>query len=173
MFTVLVSSLVSSLVSPLVSLCLIAPVSGPIVEPFVAPACPYCAGNRAIEFATTVDEVVRAPIGGIVHFAGTVAGRRYLTVRTDVDLVTVGGIGAFEPGVARGRQVRQGQVVAIALGPDGPVSLSRRPLADPSVHLDPAPSLGRLVTPGPRARLVPRDGTVRRPAPRAVCRPDG
>ena len=161
------------LVSSFVSLCLVAPVSGPIVEPFVAPACPYCAGNRAIEFATTVDEVVRAPIGGIVHFAGTVAGRRYLTVRTDVDLVTVGGIGAFGPGVVRGGRVRQGQVVATARGPEDPVSLSRRALADPSVHLDPTPSLGRLVGRGPRSRLVPQDGTTRRPAPRAVCRPDG
>ena len=173
MFAVLVSSLVSPLVSPLVSLCLIAPVSGPIVEPFVAPACRYCAGNRAIEFATRSDDVVRAPIGGIVHFAGTVAGRRYLTVRTEVDLVTVGGIGAFESGVARGRRVRQGQVVATASGPEDPVSLSRRPLIDPNVHLDPTPSLGRLVAGGPRSRLVPLDGTTRRPAPRAVCRPDG
>lgn len=165
--------LVSSLVSPLVSLCLIAPVSGPIVGPFVAPACPYCTGNRAIEFATRSDDVVRSPIDGIVHFAGSVAGRRYLTVRTDADLVTVGGIGDFEPGLVRGRRVRQGEVVATARGPEDPVSLSRRPLIDPNVHLDPTPSLGRLVGGGPRSRLVPSDGTPRRPAPRAVCRPDG
>lgn len=162
-----------SLVSPLVSLCLIAPVSGPIVEPFVAPACPYCAGNRAIEFSTTIDEVIRAPVGGIVHFAGPVGGRVYLTVLTGTDLVTVGGIEAFEPSVVRGRLIRQGQVVGVARGPEDPVSLSRRSRADPNVHLDPTPSLGRLVTGGPRSRLVPRDGTRRRPAPRAVCRPDG
>lgn len=165
--------LVSSLVSPLVSLCLIAPVSGPIVEPFVAPACPYCAGNRAIEFATRTDEIIRVPVDGIVHFAGAVAGRRYLTVRTDIDLITVGGIGEFEPGVDRGRRVRQGQLVATARGPEDPVSLSRRALTDPDVHLDPTPSLGRLVRGGPRSRLIPLDGTTRRPAPRAVCRPDG
>ena len=165
MFTLLVSSFVS--------LCLIAPVSGPIIEPFVAPACPYCAGSRAIEFATRTEEVVRAPIDGIVHFAGPVAGRRYLTVRTEADLVTVGGIGEFGSGVTRGRRVRQGQVVATARGPEDPVSLSRRALADPIVHLDPTPSLGRLVGRGPRSRLVPLDGTARRRAPRAVCRPDG
>ena len=164
-----------SFVSSLVSLCLIAPVNGAIIGPFVAPACPYCVGNRAIDFATNHGEEVRAPVSGVVHFAGSVGGRRYVTIRSGGELVTVGGLGDLDERVARGRVVRQGQRLGRATGRgDGsldPVSLSVR--HPEGLHLDPTPWLGRLVSAGPQSRLVPRDGTMRRPAPRAVCRPGG
>jgi hypothetical protein len=161
----------ASLVSSLVSLCLVAPVAGPIDAPFVAPACPYCAGNRAIDYVTATDEIVGAPIAGVVHFAGQVGGRGYVTIRHGDTLVAVGGLGEIDPAVRRDRSVRAGQVVGRAVGPDDPVSLSVRDAA--GIHLDPTPWLGRLVSVGPRSRLVPVDGTPRRPAPGAVCRPGG
>jgi murein DD-endopeptidase MepM/ murein hydrolase activator NlpD len=161
------------LVSPVASLCLIAPVTAPIVEPFVMPSCPYCPGNRAIDFAATADGVVRAPVDGLVHFAGSVAGRVYLTLRAGNHLVSVGGIGELATGLTRGRAIRQGQTVGSVGGSDDSVSLSVRWVIDPGEYLDPTPWLGRLVASGPRSRLVPLDGTPRRPAPRAVCRPGG
>lgn len=167
------SRFVSRLVSRFVSLCLITPVPGPVIEPFVAPACSFCPGNRAIDFATRDVEPVRAPIAGVVHFVGMVGGRGYVTVRTELDLVTVGGLDSFESGVIRGRTVRQGQVLGVARGPEDPVTLSRRAVTDAEVYLDPTPLLGRLVGAGPRSRLVPGDGTRRRPGPRAVCRLGG
>jgi hypothetical protein len=161
----------ASLVSSIVSLCLIAPVAGPVEKPFVAPACPYCAGNRAVDYATAVDDVVRAPVDGVVHFSGQVGGRGYVTIRVGELLVTVGGLGAIDPVVRRGRSLRTGQLVGRAVGPEVPVSLSVRDAS--GVHLDPTLWLGRLTSVGPRSRLVPVDGTPRRPAPRAVCRPGG
>jgi hypothetical protein len=166
-----VASLVSSLVSSLVALCLVAPVAGPIEKPFVAPACPYCAGNRAIDYVTAVDEVVRAPVDGTVHFAGRVGGRGYVTIRVGELLVTLGGLGEIEVGRTRSPMLRRGQVVGRAVGPDDPISLSVRDAT--GTHLDPTPWLGRLASVGPRSRLVPVDGTPRRPAHRAVCRPGG
>lgn len=161
------------MLAPFVSLCLIAPVTGPVIEPFVSPACTYCPGNRAIDYATREAEPVRAPITGVVHFVGMVGGRGYVTVSTDGDLVTVGGLVSFASGVIRGRTVRQGHVVGVARGPEDPVTLSRRDANDVEVYLDPTPLLGRLVGTGPRSRLVPADGTRRRPGPRAVCRLGG
>ena len=169
------------------TLCLVAPVPGPIVDPFVAPACPYCAGERTIDFASRRDEAIRAPIGGVVHFAGAVAGRVYVTIRPEPDgrepgsnrrqgmrqgiLVTVGGVGRIADGVRRGRVVEPGRVLGWAAGPDDPVSLSVRD--ESGLHLDPTPHLGTLRSGGPRSRLIPLDGTARHPGPRAVCRPDG
>ena len=169
------------------TLCLVAPVSGPIVDPFVAPACPYCPGERTIDFASRPDEAIRAPIGGVVHFAGAVAGRVYVTIRPEPDgrepqsnprhgtrqgiLVTVGGVERIADGVRRGRLVEPGQILGWATGPDEPVSLSVRD--DSGLHLDPTPHLGTLRSGGPRSRLIPVDGTARHPGPRAVCRPGG
>lgn len=161
----------AALVSPLVSLCLIAPVAGPITEPFVAPACPYCSGNRAVDFRTRVDELVQVPVGGVVHFTGRVGGRVYVTIRAGGRLVTVGGIGEVTAGLTRGSRVRQGRPLGRAIGPEDSVSLSVRDAS--GLHLDPTPFLGRRVPIGPRSRLVPLDGTFRRPAPRAVCRLGG
>lgn len=155
----------------LIALCLVAPVAGPIEVPFVAPACPYCAGNRAIDYVTVADEIVRAPIAGVVHFAGQVGGRSYVTIRVGELLVTLGGLGEIDLGLRRSPVLRSGQVVGRAIGPEDPVSLSVRDAS--GIHLDPTPWLGRLTSVGPRSRLVPLDGTPRRPAPRAVCRPGG
>lgn len=163
----------------LVTLCLIAPVSAPIARPFVAPACPYCPGRRTIEFEIPAYETVRAPVTGVVHFAGAVAGRRYVTIRVGDHLVTVGGLGSIDPGVTRSRAVALGRSIGRTGESGGPVSLSVRvgtgANASTEAHVDPTPMLGRLVPATGRARLVPVDGTPRRagPRPRAVCRRAG
>lgn len=160
----------------LLSLCLIAPVSGPIAQPFVAPACPYCPGRRTIEFTALADETIRAPVSGVVHFAGAVAGRRFVTIRIGDHLVTIGGLAAIDPGVTRWRFVSTGQPIGRTGEPGRPVSLSvRARTGEIEVHVDPTPMLGRWVPVTGRARLVPVDGTPRRagPRPRAVCQRAG
>lgn len=59
------------------------PVEGAVViDGFRRPACPWCAGNRGIEFATTEGAVVRSITPGRVTFAGSVAGTLYAVVAT-------------------------------------------------------------------------------------------
>jgi murein DD-endopeptidase MepM/ murein hydrolase activator NlpD len=151
--------------------CWLPPVDAPVTDGFRAPACTWCPGNRGIEYATAAGTPVRAVAGGVVTFAGTVAGTSYLVVRLgDGRRVTYGGLGP----VARraGDVVVAGELVARTAGP---LHLGLRAAAvagDPESddhYVDPAPLLGTLVA---RARLVPVDGTPRRPAPppRLVCR---
>lgn len=56
------------------------PLDAPVIDPFRAPASPYGPGNRGIDYATVPGTVVRAVAPGTVTFAGSVAGRRYVTV---------------------------------------------------------------------------------------------
>ncbi|HYU56545.1 MAG TPA: M23 family peptidase, partial [Actinomycetota bacterium] len=56
------------------------PVRGPVIRPFEAPASPYGPGHRGIDIAATPDTVVGAAEGGVVAFAGVVAGARYVSI---------------------------------------------------------------------------------------------
>ena len=166
---VLVAHFFSPLVAPVIaSLCLVPPVNTPVVEPFVAPACSYCAGHRTVDFASTgaTDATVVAPIAGRVSFAGEVAGRRFVSVRSGDHTVTVGGVWTLV--VTAGQTVVAGETVGRGTGL-GPVTLSvRRDAGQPTeVYLDPGPFLARRIG---RARLVPTDGTRPRPVrTRLVC----
>ena len=166
--------LVTVLVAPLVAaLCLVPPVDAPVVEPFVAPACSFCAGHRTVDFATatatateTTGTLVVAPIAGRVSFAGEVAGRRFVSVRSGDHTVTVGGLGSLA--VSAGQAVAAGETVGRGTGL-GPVTLSvRRDAGQPTEeYLDPGQFLARRIG---RARLVPTDGTRPRPVrTRLVC----
>jgi murein DD-endopeptidase MepM/ murein hydrolase activator NlpD len=150
--------------------CWLPPVDAPIADPFRPPACVWCPGNRGIEYATLPGVPVRAVAAGTVTFSGVVAGTTYVVVRLgDGRRVTYGGL----DGVAlrAGDVVATGHVVGRTAGPlhlglrepavDGDTEVGER-------YVDPAPFLGRLVG---RARLVPTDGTPRRPPPppRLVC----
>lgn len=154
-----------------VSLCLLAPVDSPVVRPFVAPACPYCPGNRAIDYRVEFGDVVIAPVSGTVRFVGSVAGTGYVTVDAGGHLVTVGGFGTFANELARGRFVGQGRRLGSAARTTVSLSLRRITRAGGVgnvEYLDPTPSLGRAVR--RRARLVSvdrprRDGR----GSRAVC----
>ena len=129
--------------------CLVPPVAGPVVEPFRQPACPYCAGHRGVTYDTVPGETVRAVAAGVVEYAGSVAGTRYVVVRhADGRRATYGRL------ITLSVAVRQRIGVGEAIGAAGDtLHLGIRRGDD---YLDPAPLLGRLRG---IARLVPL-GTV-------------
>ena len=139
------------------------PVDAPVVDPFRAPDCPYCAGNRGVEYRPDAGTPVRAVAAGRVTFSGRVAGVGYVVVElVDGWKVTYGGIAATRLG--RGDVVVAGSVVGRSTQR---LHLGVRIDGD---YVDPGRFLGNVVG---RARLVPVDGTSRRPppAPRLACRP--
>ena len=56
------------------------PVDAPVLDPFRAPVGPYGPGNRGIEYDTDPGDSVLAAAGGVVIFAGAVAGTLHVTV---------------------------------------------------------------------------------------------
>lgn len=56
------------------------PVDGPVVAGFERPSRPWQAGHRGVDLAARPGQVVRAAGDGTVVFAGSVAGRRWVTV---------------------------------------------------------------------------------------------
>jgi murein DD-endopeptidase MepM/ murein hydrolase activator NlpD len=89
------------------------PVAAPVVEGFDAPECPWCAGHRGLEFAPTRGLAVRAVAAGVVGFAGSVAGRRYVSVdQADGHRATYGWLTAIA--VAEGDSVGAGDIVGRA-----------------------------------------------------------
>ena len=92
------------------------PVEGAVViDGFRRPACPWCAGNRGIEFATTEGAPVRSITPGRVTFAGSVAGTLYAVVATPSGRrVSYGGLGHI--GVEVGASLEMGT----SLGSAGP-----------------------------------------------------
>ena len=135
--------------------CWYPPVTGVVIDPFRAPACTWCAGNRGIEFRVGADAVVRAAASGVVSFAGTVAGTRYLVVQSpDGSRVTYGRLRSGR--VRAGDRVLAGTPIA---GASGEFFLGLRVGDD---YVDPAPYIGRLVG---RLRLAPIDGSPARPSP--------
>ena len=139
------------------------PVTGQIADHFRAPPCPYCAGNRGIEYRTATSAVVRSVEAGRVVFSGPVAGVRYVVVEhRNGWRLTYGRL--------REVSVRRGDAVArsAVLGTTG--RGFHFGLRVGGVYRDPEPHFGRLVG---RPRLVPIDGTLRRPPPGGtfVCHP--
>lgn len=134
------------------------PVAGRIVDDFRAPSCPYCAGNRGIEYQTSAAGVVRSVAAGRVAFSGAVAGTIYVVIEhVDGWKVTYGLLS--EANVRRGDPIARGAVLG---------KVGRRfhfGLRVSGEYRDPEPYLGNLVG---LPRLVPIDGTARRPAPAGV-----
>ncbi|HEX2850513.1 MAG TPA: peptidoglycan DD-metalloendopeptidase family protein [Acidimicrobiales bacterium] len=89
------------------------PVDAPIVDPFRAPATPYAAGNRGIDYETTPGTPVRASAGGEVVFAGQVAGATHVVV-LHADGVRTTYAFLDTATVARGDSVEQGDAVGTA-----------------------------------------------------------
>lgn len=139
-----------------VPMCLAPPVAAPVVDPFREPACPWCPGNRGLTYRTGPGTVVRAAGAGTVTFSGLVAGTRYVVVEH-----ASGGLRATYGGLASSVQVVGDAVVtgAVVGRTAGDLHFGLR---RGDTYVDPTPLLGRLVQ---RARLVPTDGTPRRPAP--------
>jgi murein DD-endopeptidase MepM/ murein hydrolase activator NlpD len=134
--------------------CWLPPVRGHVVDPFRPPACPWCPGNRGLEYRIGTDVDVHAVDDGVVTFAGAVAGTRYVVVATaGGERVTYGRLDDVD--VEAGDEVRAGRRVGTASG------VFFLGLRDGESYLDPAPRLGRLVF---RPRLVPLDGSAARAA---------
>jgi murein DD-endopeptidase MepM/ murein hydrolase activator NlpD len=157
----LVTLIVSALLSAS-SPCLLPPVQAVVSDPFRTPECPYCAGNRGLEYAPADATPVVAGAAGSVTFAGSVAGVKYVVVELAGGYrLTYGRLATIA--VARGQAVVAGQVVAtttrrlffgVRLGED---------------YLDPSAFLATALL---RPHLVPLDGGRRRPGPpvRLSCR---
>jgi murein DD-endopeptidase MepM/ murein hydrolase activator NlpD len=66
------------------------PVDGPrvISDPYRAPAQSWSAGNRGIDIAPLVSDVVRSPADGVVAFRGIVVDRSLITITHANGLVT-------------------------------------------------------------------------------------
>ena len=95
--------------------CWTPPVDAPIVDPYRAPACTYCPGHRGIEFGPRPGQTVRAVAGGLVSFAGTVAGTRYVVVDHGDGLrATYGRLAAVQ--VRRGSSVAAGDPIGTTTG---------------------------------------------------------
>lgn len=133
--------------------CLYPPVQAPVVDPFREPSCPYCAGNRGLEYVTDAGTPVVAAAPGRVGFAGTVAGVRYVVIEhVEGFRTTYGRLDRIDTQV--GRRVVTGQRVGLA---GGGLFFGLR--SGPE-YLDPQPHLAELVA---RPHLVPLDGNDRRP----------
>jgi septal ring factor EnvC (AmiA/AmiB activator) len=141
--------------------CFWPPVDAPIVDHFRDPACPYCAGNRGLEYTTAPGTPVRAVAAGTVTFAGDVAGTRYLVIQhADGRRATYGRLATIN--AVEGTVVAAGSIVATT------TAALYLGLREGEVYVDPEPLLGRLRRP---ARLVPIDGTAARPpaVPTLTC----
>ncbi|MEY2455989.1 MAG: hypothetical protein QOK06_1083 [Acidimicrobiaceae bacterium] len=127
------------------------PVDAPVSDPFHIDGGPYGPGNRGIEYATAAGDVVVAAAQGTVVFAGSVAGRRYVTIRHADGVRT-----AYGPLrdllVTAGTAVAQGQPIGTAAG----ALLFTARVGE--AYIDPATLLSRTVT----VHLVPTwsTGTV-------------
>jgi murein DD-endopeptidase MepM/ murein hydrolase activator NlpD len=89
------------------------PVSAPIADAFRAPAEPYGAGNRGLEYDTEPGDPVRASADGTVVFAGPVAGTLHVTLRhADGVRTSYSFLDAIE--VLLGQRVRGGDQVGVA-----------------------------------------------------------
>jgi septal ring factor EnvC (AmiA/AmiB activator) len=129
------------------------PVDAPVVDPFRPPPHRYGAGNRGLELGTTAGTQVGAAAPGRVAFAGSVAGRLFVTVQhADRVRTTYGPLAAIDPGARVGAAVGAGQ----AVGTVGDRLLWTARLGD--AYLDPAVLLAasgvarvHLVPDGPAA----------------------
>lgn len=136
------------------------PVDAAVSDPYRPPACPWCPGNRGIEYATSPGDPVRAAAAGTVTFAGPVAGVRYVVVEIAGGWrLTYGNVD--DPRVAPGDRVVAGMTVGRAAGPFH-LGLRDRADAGSDAYLDPTPYLGAWRH---RVRLIPTDASAPRPAP--------
>jgi len=131
--------------------CLLAPVPGAVQTPF-APTGAY-AGHWGVDLAAEMGTAVRAPVGGTVSFAGSVAGMLTVTIVSGEMKVSVSYLSSV--GVSRGDEVQAGEVVGqsgVAHGGDA-LHLSVRLHGQ---YVDPAPFLACRFGPISDAlRLVP------------------
>lgn len=136
---------------------LLRPVAGPVAARYSYDrAAPFRRGRRrVVRLSSAPGAPVRAPCSGRVSHAGRVPGGSGVTVRCGAWSVTLTGV--TPRGVARGRDVRRGRIVAGAAGRT--IALGLRRTADPFGYVDPLPLLR---APAPSRPLDPLG-----PAPRS------
>lgn len=131
------------------------PVVAAVADPFRRPDCPYCAGNRGIDFALDGSVQVVFAAAGTVSYSGVISGARYVVVelsngwKLTYGMLASSHLRTGDVVVGGGIVGRASQRLYFGLRVDGE-------------YRDPAPYLGRLVA---RPRLIPLDGTQARPAP--------
>ncbi|MEX1163778.1 MAG: peptidoglycan DD-metalloendopeptidase family protein [Nitriliruptor sp.] len=130
------------------------PVPGAVLRGFADPEHAYAPGHRGVDLAADHGAPVASAAAGEVTFAGTVAGRRWVTVaHADGVRTSYGHLAAVH--VATGTAVARGQVLGAATGSNGDDPLRPEPGLHWSarrgeVYLDPLSLLGGL----PRPTLV-------------------
>ena len=101
------------------AVCLGPPVDGPVIAGY-APTGQY-SGHWGVDYRAAPGTAVRAPVSGVVTFAGSVAGMRTLTIEPvpgfKVSLSYLG-----EVNVRAGARVTRGQVIARSGSPSKPYS---------------------------------------------------
>lgn len=127
------------------------PVDGVVVDGFRPPAHIGAPGNRGWEYATTPGGPVRAVLGGVVVFAGPVAGNLHVSVEHPGGLRSTYSFLA-EVTVGRGQLVAPGTQLGLT------AMTFHFGLRRDGTYLDPA-ILFHAVPSGP-PRLVPRPGRV-------------
>jgi len=91
------------------------PVLTDVVDPFRPPAHIGAPGNRGLEYGDTDGDVVAAAADGWVYFAGSVAGRKTISIQHN-DGVRTTYTGLLEIWVDENQQVSQYSAIAIAGG---------------------------------------------------------
>ncbi|KAA8820312.1 M23 family peptidase [Bifidobacterium rousetti] len=94
------------------------PLDEPVVaESFDGPAKPWLPGHRGVDLEAEEGEDIVAPDEGVISFAGEVAGKQVVSIRTDEGLTFT-----FEPAATdlpRGTRVRRGERFGeVAIGSD-------------------------------------------------------
>lgn len=128
-----------------------------VVRGFEAPPGPYAAGHRGVDLAASPGQAVRAPAGGVVAFAGWVAGRQVLSVDHAGGLRTT--YEPVQPTVTVGSEVRPGEVAGTVTGGPGhclPGTCLHWGLRRGEDYLDPL----RMVAAGRSVRLLPLRGAA-------------
>lgn len=140
--------------------CWVPPVEGIVTDPFREPPCPWCAGNRGIEYRVERSTVARATATGRVTFSGVVAGTLYVVVEiANGWRLTYGRLGTTRLG--------QGDVVVAGSVVGRTTEKFFFGMRADNIYVDPAPFLGRRVG---RPRLIPIDGTTARPSTTSIVR---
>lgn len=124
------------------------PVQGAVVDGWRPPPGPYGAGNRGIDYATQPGQPVGAPAAGVVSFAGSVGGTRWVVVRhADGRRSSVGPLAAIL--VATGASVAAGQTIGTAAG-----SAIHWGVREADVYVDPSTLLPPVIPGRGRLRLT-------------------
>ncbi|MGV0362378.1 M23 family metallopeptidase [Corynebacterium minutissimum] len=132
------------------------PTATQVLRGFEPPEQRWLAGHRGVDLALPVGASVRAAGDGVVHFAGSVAGKPVVSIKHDDGIRTT-----YQPVFARvkkGEHVKEGDVIGtLAPSVDGYPGLHWGAMEGREDYIDPLGLLGE-----PAIRLKPVGGNARR-----------